>query len=89
MPRVARIVLPGQPHHVTQRGNNHQDVSFVDDDHWVYLDLLRAHCERSGGGVPGCDLMANHVHVVAVPEREAALAQPFGRTHRTPTASRW
>ncbi|MFH0981453.1 MAG: transposase, partial [Planctomycetota bacterium] len=30
MPRVARIVLPGQPHHVTQRGNNRQDVFFVD-----------------------------------------------------------
>ena len=46
MSRVARIVLPGQPHHVTQRGNNHQDVFFVDDDRRVYLDLLRVHCER-------------------------------------------
>ena len=35
MPRVARIVLPGQPHHVTQRGNNHQDVFFVVDGPWM------------------------------------------------------
>jgi putative transposase len=32
MPRVARIVVPGWPHHVTQRGNNCQDVFFVDHD---------------------------------------------------------
>ena len=32
MPRVARIVLEGQPHHITQRGNNRQDVFFVDGD---------------------------------------------------------
>ena len=81
MPRVARIVLPGQPHHVTQRGNNRQDVFLVDDDRRVYLDLLRVHCERFGVGVLGYGLMANHVHVVAVPEHEEALAQAFGRTH--------
>src|SRR3972149_4686417 len=40
MPRVARIVIPGLPHHVTQRGNNRQDVFFVDDDRRVYLQLL-------------------------------------------------
>jgi putative transposase len=83
MPRVARIGWPGRPHHVTQRGNNHQSVSFVDDD------LLRTCCEHSGVGVRGYGLMANHVHVVAVPELEEALAQPFGRTHGTPAGSRW
>ena len=32
MPRSARVVIEGCAHHVTQRGNNHQDVFFVDDD---------------------------------------------------------
>ncbi len=40
MPRVARIVIPNCPHHVTQRGNNRQDVFFVDDDRVTYLGLL-------------------------------------------------
>ena len=40
MPRVARIIVPGVPHHVTQRGNNRQEVFFVDDDRMVCLDLL-------------------------------------------------
>jgi len=42
MPRYARIVIPGLSHHITQRGNNRQDVFFVDDDRVAYLDLLRA-----------------------------------------------
>ena len=40
MLRVARIVVAGAAHHVTQRGNNKQDVFFVDDDRRVYLELL-------------------------------------------------
>ncbi len=67
MPRVARIVLPGLPHHVTQRGNNRQDVFFVDDDRRVYLELLREHSERFGLRVLGYCLMTNHVHIVGTP----------------------
>ena len=40
MPRTARIVIPGCPHHVTQRGNNRQDVFFVDDDRRMYLSIF-------------------------------------------------
>jgi len=32
--------MVGSPHHITQRGNNRQDVFFVDDDRRVYLDIL-------------------------------------------------
>jgi hypothetical protein len=46
MPRVAHIVLPGVPHHITRRGNNRQDLFFVDDDRRVYLELLGAQAER-------------------------------------------
>ena len=57
MPRVARIVIPGCPHHVTQRGNNRQDVFFVDDDRWTYLRLLHEESHKHGvvvaGGIPG------------------------------------
>ena len=46
MPRLARVVAPGVPHHVTQRGNNRQDVFFVDDDRSAYLDMLAEQAER-------------------------------------------
>jgi len=81
MPRVARIVVPGAAHHVVQRGNNKQDVFFVDDDRRVYLELLREQGRRYGFRVDGYCLMTNHVHVVGVPEQEASLAKAVGRTH--------
>lgn len=81
MPRVARIVVPGVAHHVTQRGNNRQDVFFVDDDRRVYLDLLAAQAERFGLKVLGYCLMSNHVHLIATPTGEQSLAKAVGRTH--------
>ncbi len=41
MPRRARIVIAGMPHHITQRGNNRQDVFFVDDDRRAYKVVLK------------------------------------------------
>ncbi len=74
MPRIARAVAVGVPHHVTQRGNNRQDVFFVDSDRDVYLELLKRHAERFELVVYGYCLMTNHVHLIVVPEREDALA---------------
>ena len=79
--RVARIVVPGASHHVTQRGNNKQDVFFVDDDREVYLELLHQQAQRFGFWLEGYCLMTNHIHVVGVPMREDSLAKAVGRTH--------
>ena len=81
MPRVARIVVPGVAHHVTQRGNNGQDVFFVDDDRRTYLSLLREEARRYGVGLLAYCLMTNHVHLVAMPDTAEALAKGVGRTH--------
>ncbi len=81
MPRVARIVLPGFPHHVTQRGNNGQDVFFVDDDRRTYLRFLRQRANDCGLRIIGYCLMANHVHLIVVPSAEESLAKAIGRTH--------
>jgi putative transposase len=81
MPRVARIVIPGVPHHVTQRGNNRQDVFFVDDDRVAYLKLLAEQCALYDVRILGYCLMTNHVHHVLVPPRGDALAKALGRTH--------
>jgi putative transposase len=81
MPRVARIVLPGVPHHITQRGNNRQDVFFVDDDRRAYLAILGEQAERFGLTVQGYCLMGNHVHLIATPSTAESLAKAVGRTH--------
>jgi putative transposase len=44
MARFARIVVPGVPHHVTQRGNRRMRTFFSDDDYRAYMDLLAARC---------------------------------------------
>ena len=81
MPRLTRIVVPAQPHHVTQRGNNRQDVFFVDDDRHVYLGLLKEQSQRHGLRIDGYCLMTNHVHVIGTPKKEESLARAMGRTN--------
>jgi len=81
MPRVARKVIEDIPHHITQRGNNKQDIFFVDDDRNVYLEILKRQSEKYGLAVMGYCLMANHIHLIAIPHKEDSLAKAVGRTH--------
>ncbi len=81
MPRLARAVAVGVPHHLTQRGNNRQDVFFTTDDRRLYLELLAANAARFGLRVWGWCLMTNHVHLVVVPKSPEAFAAAVGRTH--------
>ena len=81
MPRRPRVVIPGVPHHVTQRGNDRQPVFFSTANRSLYLSLLARHSARYGTKILGYCLMNNHVHLIAVPEREDSLAKTVARTH--------
>ncbi|MBI1355940.1 MAG: transposase [Acidobacteria bacterium] len=81
MPRAARVVAVGAPHHLTQRGNNRQDVFLVDDDRRAYLERLRQDCRARGGRVLDYCLMSNHVHLIAVPGRADSFARALRRAH--------
>jgi len=81
MPRIARIVIPGSYHHITQRGNNRQDIFFCDEDYRAYLSIFCEQSEKFGLSVDGYCLMTNHVHLIATPANEASLAKAVGRTH--------
>ena len=48
MARLARVVVPGIPHHVTQRGNRRQPVFFRDGDYLAYRQLLAQWCAARG-----------------------------------------
>ncbi len=48
MPRLARVVIPGCPHHVTQRGHRREDVFFTPADREQYLDLLHHYALAHG-----------------------------------------
>jgi putative transposase len=81
MPRAARLVLPGIPHHVTQRGNRKAPVFFSHDDYAFYFSLLRHGCRKSGTAVWAWCLMPNHVHLILVPEREDGLRAALAPAH--------
>lgn len=81
MSRIARVVIPGLPHHVEQRGNYHQKVFLTDDDRRHYLEILAHEVDFYGARVLAYCLMDNHVHFVIVPEMEDSLSLIFNQAH--------
>src|SRR5258708_22386703 len=82
MARLARVVAPGIPHHVTQRGNRRQQVFFGDDDYATYRALLAEGCRAAGVTVSAYCLMPNHVHLILTPSDADGLRAALGETHR-------
>jgi putative transposase len=82
MPRIARIVVPGLPHHVTQRGNHRAQIFFAPSDYALYRDLLATETRKAKVAVWAWCLMPNHVHLILTPADETGLAQALARTHR-------
>jgi putative transposase len=82
MARLARIVLPGVPYHVTQRGNRRQQTFFDDGDYALYRDLLGSAARRAGSSIWSYCLMPNHVHLIVVPADEDGLRRTFADAHR-------
>ena len=82
MARIARVVVPKIPHHITQRGNRRQTTFFEEEDYRVYLDLMAEWCSRYQVEVWAYCLMPNHVHLIAVPESAECLRRAVGEAHR-------
>jgi putative transposase len=82
MARIARVVVEGFPHHVVQRGNRRQPTFFCDDDYAAYLALMGEWCAKQGVEIWSYCLMSNHIHLIAVPEREDSLRSAIGEAHR-------
>jgi putative transposase len=81
MPRMARLVVPGYPHHVTQRGNRRQQTFFAEEDYVAYIELLNRLKGKAGVEIWAYCLMPNHVHLIVVPLRKESLAKLFGVAH--------
>ncbi len=82
MARLARVVVPTYPHHVTQRGNRSQRTFFTDEDYQFYVDLLAKAKAKAEIRIWAYCLMPNHVHLVVVPERADSLSIFFREAHR-------
>jgi len=69
MPRIARVVAAGYPHHITQRGNYRQKIFADDTDRRKYLSLLQEESKP------------NHVHFMVIPQREDSMGKVFKYTN--------
>ena len=79
---MPRLVVPGHPHHVTQRGNRRQKTFFHAEDYLAYLEFIAAAKPKAGFDIWAYCLMSNHVHFVIVPQYKDSLALLFKEVHR-------
>ena len=82
MARMPRLVVPGYPHHVTQRGNRRQRTFFTEDDYRHYIALVSESAREAETEIWAHCLMPNHVHLVMVPSTEDGLRATLGEAHR-------
>jgi putative transposase len=82
MARLARVIVPGFPYHVTHRGNHREDIFFSDSDRQSYLQLLDRYAKRFKLDVWAYCLMPNHVHLIVVGRERDSLASAIGNAHR-------
>src|SRR5260221_8138656 len=79
MARLARVVVPGVPHHVTQRGNGGARTFFSEQDYALYRDLLAESCAIAGVAVWAWCLMPDHMHLILVPSDADGLRRAIAQ----------
>ena len=82
MPKFTRVVVPGHPHHITQRGVRRQTTFFDALDYQNYVRLAASLLRESSLEILAYCLMPNHIHAVVVPQRADSLALFFGKLHK-------
>jgi len=85
MPRTCRAIAVGYPHHVTQRGNNRENVFFDDQDRRTYLEYLNKYAVKYQFDLWAYCLMSNHIHLLAVPHEQDSLALGIGLVNQNYT----
>ncbi len=82
MARLPRIVIPGYPHHVTQRGNRRNKVFFEEGDYALYLDLLSEAAQKAETEIWCYCLMSDHVHLITSLSHTDGLRETFTNANR-------
>jgi len=81
MPRIKRLVVPGYPHHITQRGNYRQNIFKDDADRRRYLFLIADYSQKYNLDILAYCLMNNHIHFIVIPKDEKSLGSTFRIVH--------
>jgi putative transposase len=70
MARLPRYVIPGQPQHIIQRGNNRQIIFAVEADYQFFRDALVEAANKHSLSIHADVWMTNHVHLLVMPALE-------------------
>ncbi len=84
MARLARLTIPGYPHHIIQRGNNRQAIFSSSADYQYLLRLIEENAIKFEIDVHAYVLMSNHFHLLATPQTDTGLPlmmQAVGRSY--------
>jgi len=77
MARLPRYVIPGQPQHIIQRGNNRQAIFAADADFQFFRDALIDAASKHGLAIHAYVWMTNHIHLLATPEFDDSISKVF------------
>jgi putative transposase len=81
MPRIARVVAVGLPHHITQRGNYQQKVFLDEADNRRYLHWIEEYSIKFGLSILVHSLMPNHIHLIGIPSEKHSLSKTLNAAH--------
>lgn len=84
MPRLSRYVLPGQPQHVIQRGNNRSPIFICDEDCHCFRNILKDACDKHDCDIHAWVFMTNHIHLLLTPHNKNSISkvmQSVGRRY--------
>ena len=70
MPRLPRYILPGQPQHIIQRGNNRSPIFICDEDYCCFHDILKEACDKHECDIHAWVFMTNHIHLLLTPHNK-------------------
>lgn len=82
MPRSPRLIVPGVPVHITQRGVDRGPIFFHAEDFAFYRHVLQANSEKTACAVHAYAFMTNHTHVLLTPSDEDGPARLMGALGR-------
>ncbi len=85
MAKISRVVIPGLPHHIVNRGNRRQAVFFEETDYQYFLEMLGLFSKIYEVRIISYCLMTNHVHIIAIPSDEHSMTQMMEDTQRSYT----
>jgi putative transposase len=77
MARLPRYVIPGQPQHIIQRGNNRQAIFAADADYKFFRDALVEAANTHGLAIHAYVWITNHIHLLATPEFDDSISKVF------------